>query len=156
MYRREAKKLLTQQRKQKQKDTLTSTKTESKRKSEPKKLQLTNKLMQDLSLYGLAIRRHMDSVENIENEIWTTFFHKISTDEEPQHSYCPAGANSWCKWRQHEVAGVLHNFKHPPLLDDDVQEVLNPIYEELTADELLERCLGNNTQNNNESYNTCV
>lgn len=114
MYRRakEAKKLLTQQRKQKQKDTPASTKTNSKRKSEPKKLQLTNKLMQDLSLYyGLAIRRHTDSIENMKTEIWATFFHKISTDEGPQHSYCPAGANSWCKWRQHEAAGTLHNFK---------------------------------------------
>lgn len=34
--------------------------------------------------------------------------------------------------------------------------MLKPIYKELTADELLERCLGNNTQNNNESYNACV
>jgi len=157
MYRRakEAKKLLTQQRKQKQKDT--STKAKSRRKSEPKKVQLTNKLIQDLSLYyGLAIRRHTDSVENMKKEIWAAFFHKISTDEEPQHSHCPAGADSWCRWRQHEATGTLAPFKHPPPLDDDVQEVLRPIYEELTTNELLERCLGNNTQNNNESFNACV
>jgi len=33
---------------------------------------------------------------------------------------------------------------------------LQPIYEDLTTDELLERCLGANTQNNNESFNSCV
>ena len=37
-----------------------------------------------------------------------------------------------------------------------MQEILYPIYEELTAGDLLERCLGNNTQNNNESFNACV
>ncbi|KMQ84720.1 hypothetical protein RF55_17253 [Lasius niger] len=159
MYRRakEAKKSLTQRKKEKQKDAQASTKTKSKIQPKSKKMQLTNKLMQDLSLYyGLAIRRHTDSVENMKKEIWATFFHKISTDEEPQHLHCPAGAESWCKWRQHEAAGTLCDFTHPPPLDDDVQEVLRPIYEELTADELLERCLGNNTQNNNESFNACV
>ncbi|EFN81035.1 hypothetical protein EAI_05560, partial [Harpegnathos saltator] len=26
--------------------------------------------------------------------IWATFYHKISTDENPQHNYCPIGADS--------------------------------------------------------------
>ncbi|XP_032690268.1 uncharacterized protein LOC116853322 [Odontomachus brunneus] len=134
-----------------------STKTKSKRKSEPKKVHLTNKLIQDLLLYyGLAIRRHTNSIQNMKKEIWATFFHKISTDEEPQHSHCPANADSWCKWRQHEAAGTVCDFTHPLSLHDDVQKVLERIYEELTANELLEWCLGNNTQNSNESFNACV
>lgn len=155
MYRRvkEAKKVLTQTRKQAKKENPTP----KKKRSEPKKIQLTNKLMQDLSLYyGLAIRRHPDSVEEMKKEIWSTFYHKISTDEKPQHMYCPPGAESWCKWRKHEAAGTLSDFKHPPPLDDDIQQVLKSIYEDLTADDLLKRCLGNNTQNNNESFNSCV
>ncbi|EFN79444.1 hypothetical protein EAI_16850, partial [Harpegnathos saltator] len=50
----------------------------SRKSSQPKKAQLTNKLMQDLSLYyGLAIRRHPDSIENMKNEIWATIFIKF-------------------------------------------------------------------------------
>ncbi|GIY80919.1 uncharacterized protein CDAR_70691 [Caerostris darwini] len=63
---------------------------------------------------------------------------------------------SWCKWRKSEVEGTLETFEHPPAQDDEAQEVSKPIYEDLTADDLLERCLGSNTQNNNESFISCV
>lgn len=33
---------------------------------------------------------------------------------------------------------------------------MKPIYEDLSKDELLERCLGGFTQNNNESYNQLI
>ncbi|EFN76330.1 hypothetical protein EAI_16762, partial [Harpegnathos saltator] len=46
-----------------------------------KKAQKQQEIMQDLSLYyGLAIHRHPDSVEDMCNEIWATYYHKISTD----------------------------------------------------------------------------
>lgn len=147
LYKRakEAKKQLTQLKKaQKQlenKNTKGKSKSKSKSKAkEPKTATLTNKAMQDLSLYyGLAIRRHPDSVEKMRSEIWATYYHKISTDEKPQHHFCPEGVESWCKWRQHEAAGTLASFSHPPALDEDTQQVLKPIYEELTQDDLLER-----------------
>ena len=106
--------------------------------------------------YGLAVQRNKDSIEGMRNEIWAGFYHKISTDAKPQHQYCPAGESSWCKYRKAEAKQTLKDFKHAPALSDDVQEVLKPIYEDLTKDELLERCLGGNTQNNNESFNATV
>ncbi|GIY05118.1 uncharacterized protein CDAR_120911 [Caerostris darwini] len=45
--------------------------------------------------------------------------------------------------------------KNPPL-NDKVLEVIKPIYESLSADSLLERCLGSETQNNNESLNSLI
>ncbi|KYN12200.1 hypothetical protein ALC57_15632, partial [Trachymyrmex cornetzi] len=116
---------------------------------------LTNKVMQDLSLYyGLAIQRHPDSVEDMQREIWANYYHKISTDEKPQHHFCPEGASSWCKWQQYKAAGTP--YFDPPALDRETQEILKPIYEELSQRDLLERYLGANTQNNNESFNACV
>ncbi|KYN15554.1 hypothetical protein ALC57_12224 [Trachymyrmex cornetzi] len=106
--------------------------------------------------YELTVRRHSNSVEDMRNAIWATFYHKISTDSEPQHSHCPEGANSWCKYRVAEATGTLENFKHPPALNNEIQPLLHGIYEDLTSDDLLQRCLGANTQNNNESYNACV
>ena len=41
--------------------------------------------------YGLAIRNNIDSLENMKNAIWATFYHKSSTDEKPQHCYCSYG-----------------------------------------------------------------
>ncbi|GIY10423.1 uncharacterized protein CDAR_474981 [Caerostris darwini] len=54
------------------------------------------------------------------------------------------------------LAGPLETFEPPPVLNDEVQEILKPIYEDLTAGDLFERCLGIETQNNNESFNSCV
>ncbi|XP_025155771.1 uncharacterized protein LOC112588833 [Harpegnathos saltator] len=48
----------------------------------------------------------------------------------------------------------MMKFKHDYLpLDLQIQEVLEPIYSDLSRPELLNRCKGSNTQNNNESYN---
>ncbi|KYN06618.1 hypothetical protein ALC62_02428 [Cyphomyrmex costatus] len=61
---------------------------------------LTDKLINELTVYfGLAIRRNPHNVEKMRNDVWATFYHKISTNEKPQHEYCPSGSNSWCKWQ---------------------------------------------------------
>lgn len=133
------------------------TKKKSVGKDAVKTKKITNKLLQELSIfYGLAIRRHPDSLEDMKKEVLAGYYHNISTNENPQHSYCPIGPESWCKWRKSEAAGTLDSYEHSPALDDDAQAILKPVYESLTDESLLERCLGNNTQNNNESFNSCV
>lgn len=119
---------------------------------------LTDKLIGEMTkYYGLAIRRHPDSIEEMRKEIWATFFHKISTDSNPQHQNCPAGESSWCKWRRAEFLGEAEQFKHnKPPLSEAVQKVIKPIYEDLSKEELLSRCLGSETQNNNESLNSLI
>lgn len=81
---------------------------------------------------------------------------KCSSDERPQHAYCPTGPDSWCNYQKAAATGRLNNFKHPPAFDKETQAILEPIYEEVTEDTLLQKCLGANTQNNNESFNSCV
>lgn len=78
---------------------------------------LTDNLIKDLTVYyGLAIRQNSDSVEKMREAIWATYYHKISTDEEPQHDKCPEGETSWCKWRVAEANGTVAEFKHDPPL----------------------------------------
>ncbi|KAJ4449515.1 hypothetical protein ANN_00915 [Periplaneta americana] len=50
--------------------------------------------------YGLAIRQNVDSVENLKKAVWAVYFHTLSTNEEPSHELCPAGADSWCKFNK--------------------------------------------------------
>ncbi|KOC62211.1 hypothetical protein WH47_03969, partial [Habropoda laboriosa] len=77
----------------------------------------------DQLYYGLVIRRHSNSVEKIKKAIWAIYCHKNSTDEKPEHTYCPLGENSWCKWRKTQVTGTLQNFKHERLpFDKNVSE----------------------------------
>ena len=118
---------------------------------------LTDKVIKDLTIYyGLAIRRNSNSLEEMKKAVWATFFHKCSSDENPQHQNCPEGVTSWCKWRVAEASGQLEQYRHDEPLSTDVQNVIRPIYQALSADDLLQRCLGGNTQNSNESLNACV
>lgn len=118
---------------------------------------LTGKLIDELTIfYGLAIRRNVDSVDNMRKEIWTTLKHKISTNDKPQHDDCPAGSESWCSWQRAKAANDLANYNHKPAMCNKVYEAIKPIYNDLSRDELLQRCLGGYTQNTNECFNKIV
>ena len=122
-----------------------------------KPLQFTEAQLSKLSGYfKKAVLAHPDSVADMKNAIPASFYHKCSTDANPQYEHCPAGADSWCSYQKAVATGQLRNFKHPPAFGQEIQDILQPIYEKLTDEKLLERCLGANTQNNNESYNSCV
>lgn len=118
---------------------------------------LTGKLIDELSVYyGLAIRRNTDSVENMRNEIYATLYHKISSDEKPQHDKCPVGTDSWCSWQRAKASHTLDVYTHKPAMSMQVFDAVQKIYEDLTRDDLLSRCLGGFTQNANESLNAVV
>ena len=129
-----------------------------KRKSLSGKGKLTAKMTDKLTVYyGLAIRRYSDSMENMKNAIWATFFHYSSTGENPQHKKCPSGADSWCEWQKAAADNALDSFKYTySALPEDVLNAIKPIYEDLSKDALLERCVGGFTQNNNESLNQLI
>lgn len=119
---------------------------------------LTAKLIDELTVfYGLAIKRNTDCcIKKMKNAIWATFFHKISTDKNPHHHLCPPGENSWCSWQKAKACGTLKNYYHKTPLRQVVQDAIKPVYEKLSDDNLLERCLGGFTQNNNESLKTMI
>lgn len=119
---------------------------------------LTAKMIDKLSVYyGLAIRRHCDSKDDMKKAIWATYYHYSSTDDNPQHQFCPEGAESWCKWQKSKAAGTLRDFTHDYLaLPKIVLDAIKPIYDDLSGEKLLERCVGGYTQNCNESYNQLV
>jgi len=59
-------------------------------------------------------------------------------------------------WKKARAAGSLDDFYHKAPLPKEVFKAIKPIYEELSQDELLNRCLGDYTQNSNESFNATV
>lgn len=118
---------------------------------------LTAKVIDKLSgYYGKAIRSYPESVEDMYNAIWATFYHVQSTDTLPQHHLCPSGSDSWCAWQKQQAAGNLEGFSHKNSLPSVVMDEIRHIYEDLSKSELLERCLGGFTQNSNESFNNSV
>ncbi|XP_076549216.1 uncharacterized protein LOC143306722 [Osmia lignaria lignaria] len=118
---------------------------------------LTDVLIKKLqSYYRLAIRRNVNSVIDMKNAIMATYYHLCSTNENPRHEHCPTGEESWCKWKKAEALGSTDNLNHPLPLHPDVQKHILPIFEELSNEDLLHRCLGGHTQNANESFNSTV
>lgn len=97
--------------------------------------------------YFLAIKRYPDSLVEIKKEIWTGFYHMISTDDAPQYEHCNL---DWCKYLK--IQANNEPFKHKPALNAEVQECIKPIFKKLTNDDLLRRWLGKNIQNNIKCY----
>ena len=108
------------------------------------------------SYYGNAIRRNSDDAVKMKEAIWVTFYHRISTDQLPLHHLCPPGPSSWCKWQRAVSKKEVTEYKHPQCWSEELQDALKLIYQQLSNDELLERCVGGFTQNNNESYHSIV
>lgn len=57
---------------------------------------LTDKVISELTTYGLAIRQYPDSIEKIKEAVWTTYYHM-----------CPPGSTSRSKWRKAEANNAL-------------------------------------------------
>ncbi|GFX97904.1 uncharacterized protein TNCV_4905551 [Trichonephila clavipes] len=104
--------------------------------------------------YGLAIRRNLSSVKDMRQGIWAIFLHKISTDENPQHGFCPSGPDTWCRYKKAQLENKVYHHKHK--LPVAVVEAIRPIFRDLSDPELLKKCLHGNTQNPNESINNVI
>lgn len=77
---------------------------------------LTDKRIDQLqTYYGWAIRQNSNNLQDMAKAIWGGLMHRCSTDDVPQHQYCPPGSDSWCKWQQVE-AGVRESYTHKPAI----------------------------------------
>lgn len=117
---------------------------------------LTDTVIDDLqTYYGIAVRNHENDLQGMAKAIWASLFHRASTDEQPEHRFCPTGVSSWCGW-QRQKAGADEVYRHHNSLPPAVVDTLKPIYRDLTTPNLLGRCLRGATQNQNESLNGLI
>ncbi|CAH1114064.1 unnamed protein product [Psylliodes chrysocephalus] len=78
------------------------------------------------------------------------------TDAAPRHTNCPEGADSWRTWQKAKADGQIEDYTHKPPMKTEVFDAIRPVYEDLSRDDLLERCLGEYTQKANESFKACI
>ncbi|GAB0098331.1 hypothetical protein DMENIID0001_140500 [Sergentomyia squamirostris] len=95
-----------------------------------------------------------NSVEDMKKAIMAVLRHKSSTDDNPEHDLCPQTEDTWCKYWKAVQEG--EEYQHSKPIPAAVVEAITPVYEALTDDNLLERCLGGFTQNNNESFHASI
>ncbi|GFT10835.1 uncharacterized protein TNCV_1944651 [Trichonephila clavipes] len=95
--------------------------------------------------------RRMACVKDKQQAIWAIFLHKLSTDEKPQHGFCPSDSDTWCKFKKANLGETYH---HKNSLPVDVVEAMRPVFRDLANPELLKKCLHGGTQN--QSVNNAI
>ncbi|GFW27629.1 uncharacterized protein TNCV_1772481 [Trichonephila clavipes] len=71
----------------------------------------------------------------MQQAIWAIFLHKLSTDEKPQHAFCPSDTDTSCKFKKAELLGETYHHKNS--LPVDVVEAMRPVFRDLANPELL-------------------
>ncbi|GFX65998.1 uncharacterized protein TNCV_14191 [Trichonephila clavipes] len=92
--------------------------------------------------YGNAIRQNKTCLSDMRKAVWAVYFHIRSSDEEPLHSFCPVGPNSWCKYQNQVVEGSVETFRHSNKLPVAVMDAIKPVFNDLSQPKLLQKCLG--------------
>lgn len=99
------------------------------------------------------------------NSILASIDHVTSTDDNPKHSLCPKGPDdkNFCLYNRAIARGrippphseIHKTVKMGSLAPDHVARI-RAVYEDLSRDELLEKCLKCRTQNPNESIHSIM
>ena len=106
--------------------------------------------------YGIAIRSNKNNLKGMQSATKAALFHVTSNKDHNRHyPHCPVGPDSWYKYSQDRANGTT-NYKPRPGLPISIVLKLRPIFEELSNEDLLKKCLHGMTQNQNESFNAMI
>lgn len=83
-------------------------------------------------------------------------YHYASSEENPQHTFCPVGKDLWCSYQR----DLANNTKlHQPIknpLTPAIVEVIKPVFDRLGDENFLSGCERCATQNPNESLHHVI
>ena len=118
---------------------------------------LTNVTIDRLQNYfGIALRQNTNNLKAMKSSVCASLFHVASSKENNLHyPHCPTGPTSWCKHNR-DIANNTATYKPGPGLPTDIVMMLRPMYNELSSDDMLSKCLHGKTQNQNESFNSTI
>ena len=118
---------------------------------------LTDKVINSLqNFYGQAIRENQGNLYAMKKAVGAILWHCTDFgDDEKGHQYCPRSPSSWCKYQKDKVLDTK-KYKKSINLPIWIHKILRPIFEDLSKDELLSRCLHGKIQNSNEALNSLI
>ena len=117
---------------------------------------LTDKVIDKMqNYYRKAIRGNKGDLNGMKESIKAIECHMIKNAKvglKEQHQYCPKSGDTWCKyWKDKNDGTELYNEDNR--LPEVFMAELHPIFQRLSKDDLLNRCLNGKTQNQNEAAN---
>ena len=106
--------------------------------------------------YGMAIRNNCSNLYAMKKAVGAILWHctAFSVPDE-RHSMCPRDANTWCKWQLGKINGTSI-YKDKISIPMAIHTIIKPIFNALSADDLLKKCMHGQTQNTNEAFNSIV
>ena len=108
------------------------------------------------NFFGVAIRQNAGNLKGMKAGVLATLFHVASSKNNNWHfPHCPTGSNSWCKYNR-DKENDTKLYKPGPGLPLEIVHKIRPIFECLSKDSELEKCLHGKTQNANESFNGTI
>ena len=105
--------------------------------------------------YGKAISSNVGDPVKMKRTVMASFYHSMSTDDNPLHMMCPSGVTSWCRHKWAEVK-TEPSPSHHPIIHPDSPLFVKPVYLELSKDSLMVCCVLGATKNQNESFNSLI
>ena len=118
---------------------------------------LTDKVINKMqNYYWLAIRQNPNQLYAMKKSILAILLRLTENDnEDDQHKCCPRTKDSWCKFQSDKLTGKV-TYKRKYSLPKSIEDAVLPVFQELSKDELLLKCLHGQTQNANEALNKLI
>lgn len=113
-----------------------------------------NMIVKLQSYYRRAIINNCHDLTAMKNSIWATFYHYTSTDQNPQHHYCPT--DSWCVFNRSDKPRDFSHATHIHKCKPEIFKLLQPLYESLSNISDLQKLTHGLTTNCNESFNSLI
>ena len=106
--------------------------------------------------YGIAIRNNTNNLYAMEKAVGAVLWHCTNfSDNSIRHSMCPRDEHSWCKWQLDKLKGT-NTHTNKISLSIFIHNIIRPIFQDLSVDDLLRKCLHGQTQNSNEAFHSIL
>ena len=113
---------------------------------------LTDTIIDTLqNYYGFASRQNAGKLDAMEQSVRAIPPHIASSKENPMHDNCPDGEESWCGYKIDP-----ESYKHRKGLPTDIIKFIQPVFADLSSQQLLAKCVHGKTQTNNDCLNKVI
>ena len=97
----------------------------------------------------------MGDLNEMKKAIYGALFYVRSSEKDNYHAHCPTGVDNWCTYHL-DITNKTKLPKPTKGLPEEAIKHLKPLFESISDDSLLIKCLHGKTQNQNESFNGLI